>query len=123
MSTDEEDRFSRYNTNVLDPQKLLDLCLKYHVGQVLILSTFYVYGANAYNPAPLDETAPFKASELTKNLVDSVSLKIFQLYCGNILNKISLSCGPATLSGPASKITSACFFQVKERRFSSGFRP
>ena len=87
MSTDEEDRFSRYNANVLGTQKLLDLCLKYHVGQVLILSTFFVYGATAYNPAPLDETAPLKASELTKNLVDSWNLKTCpSSICGNTLN-------------------------------------
>jgi len=75
MSTDESNRFSRYNANVLGTQKLLDLCIKYNVGQVLILSTFFVYGANAYNPAPLDENAPLKASELTKNLVDTVELE------------------------------------------------
>jgi len=75
MSTDELNRFSRYNANVLGTQKLLNLCLKYEVRQVLILSTFHVYGANAYNPALLDEDAPLKASELTKNMVDSVELE------------------------------------------------
>ncbi len=71
----------RYNANVLGTQKLLNLCIKYDVGQVLIMSTYFVYGANAYNSAPLDESAPLKASELTKNLVDSVELEnLSQLY-------------------------------------------
>lgn len=71
----EHDRMRRYNANVLGAKKLLELCRKYGVGQVLIHSTYFVYGASPYNPALLDEDHPLKASEVTQDLVDSVELE------------------------------------------------
>jgi UDP-glucose 4-epimerase len=68
-------RQSRYTANVMGTQKLLDYSRKYGVGKVLILSTFFVYGANAYNPALLTEESPLLASGLTRDLVDSVELE------------------------------------------------
>jgi UDP-glucose 4-epimerase len=81
MFAHESDRDRRYNANVLGTRKLLELCRKYGVGQVIIHSTYYVYGASAYNPALLDEDAPLKASEVTQDLVDSVELEsLAQIY-------------------------------------------
>jgi UDP-glucose 4-epimerase len=71
----ESSRQRRYNANVLGCKKLLELCRKYQVGQVLIHSTYFVYGASPYNPALLDEDAPLKASEVTQDLVDAVELE------------------------------------------------
>jgi UDP-glucose 4-epimerase len=75
MLSGEQNRMSRYNTNVIGTKKLFELCLKYDVSQVLVLSTYHVYGADPLNPALLDEDAPLKASELTMDLVDSVELE------------------------------------------------
>lgn len=66
---------NRYNHNVLGTQRLLDLCHKYDVHQVIVLSTFFVYGASPYNSALISEDQPLKASELTMDLVDSVELE------------------------------------------------
>lgn len=71
----EQTRMNRYNANVLGSKRLFDLCLKYGVGQVLVHSTYFVYGASPYNPALLDEDHPLKASEVTMDLVDSVELE------------------------------------------------
>jgi UDP-glucose 4-epimerase len=71
----ESSRLNRYNANVLGSKKLFELCRKYFVRQVIIHSTYFVYGASAYNPALLDEDAPLKASEVTMDLVDSVELE------------------------------------------------
>jgi UDP-glucose 4-epimerase len=71
----EHDRNRRYNANVLGTKRLLELCRKYSVRQVVIHSTHYVYGASAYNPALLDEDSPLKASEITQDLVDTVELE------------------------------------------------
>lgn len=77
----EHNRMRRYNANVLGSKKLFELCRKYHVTQVLVHSTYFVYGAFAYNPALLDEDTPLKASGLTQDLVDSVELEnLAQLY-------------------------------------------
>ncbi|PTU30391.1 NAD-dependent epimerase [Stenotrophobium rhamnosiphilum] len=71
----ESTRQNRYNANVLGSKHLFDLCRKYKVGQVLVHSTFYVYGASPYNPALLDEESPLKASDVTADLVDTVELE------------------------------------------------
>lgn len=71
----ENSRAKRYNANVLGTRRLFELCLKYDVKQVIVHSTYFVYGASAYNPALINEDAPLKASELTQDLVDSVELE------------------------------------------------
>jgi len=71
----ESTRLRRYNANVLGSRRLLELSRKYGVGQVLVHSTYYVYGASPYNPALLKEDAPLKASEVTQDLVDAVELE------------------------------------------------
>jgi UDP-glucose 4-epimerase len=79
--THESDRASRYNANVLGTKRLLELCKKYYVRQVLIHSTYFVYGAHPYNPALLDEDTPLKASEITQDLVDAVEVEsLAQIY-------------------------------------------
>ena len=75
MESDESTPERRYNANVLGTQRLFRWCADYGVGQVLVLSTYFVYGASPYNPALLDEEAPLKAAGLTKDLVDSVELE------------------------------------------------
>ena len=42
----ESTRLRRYNANVLGAKRLLELCRKYKVGQVIIHSTYFVYGAS-----------------------------------------------------------------------------
>ena len=79
--THEQDRQRRYTANVLGTKRLLELSRKYFVKQVVIHSTYFVYGASPYNPALLDEDAPLKAAEVTQDLVDSVELEnLAQIY-------------------------------------------
>ncbi|MEM6639596.1 MAG: SDR family oxidoreductase [Pseudomonadota bacterium] len=75
VETDELTPERRYNANVLGTQRLFALCSQYGVGQVVVMSTYFVYGASPYNPALLGEDAPLKASGLTMDLVDSVELE------------------------------------------------
>ncbi len=101
IGTDVMGRFFRYNANVIGTQKLFDLCVKYCVERVVVLSSFFVYGANAYNPALLDEDTPLKASELTRDLIDSVELENLSniyLYKHPSLNMTILR--PCNIAGP-----------------------
>src|SRR5688572_1355059 len=68
-------RARRYNSNVIGTERLLQYSLQYGVRQMVILSSHYVYGADANNPALLDEATPMKAANLTSELVDSVELE------------------------------------------------
>jgi len=71
----ESNRNNRYNANVVGTQKLYNLCIKYNVHKITMMSTLFVYGANAYNPALLDENAPLMASGISLALIDAVELE------------------------------------------------
>ncbi|MGK5094366.1 NAD-dependent epimerase/dehydratase family protein [Deltaproteobacteria bacterium TL4] len=71
----QQDRFKRYNINVLGTQRLLELGRKYEVDHTVVLSTFHVYGAHPYNPSLIDESFPLKASNWSSQLVDGVELE------------------------------------------------
>ncbi|MDX1634500.1 MAG: SDR family oxidoreductase [Marinobacter sp.] len=75
IMSSQETRMRRYNANVLGTQRMLDLSHKYGIKRVVILSTYHVYGAVAYNPALIDEGAPLKAVGLSMDLIDSVELE------------------------------------------------
>ncbi|MFP4476908.1 MAG: SDR family oxidoreductase [Desulfatibacillaceae bacterium] len=75
IGADISSRFFRYSANVLGTQRLFELSIRYGVRQMLVLSTYFVYGASPYNPALLDEDTPLKAANLSHDLVDSVELE------------------------------------------------
>ncbi len=106
ISSSEETRLRRYNANVLGTQKLLDLSHKYGIGNVIVLSTYHVYGASAYNPALIDETAPLKAAELTMDLVDSVELEnLANIYLWRYPDLNITILRPCNIVGPGVKNT------------------
>lgn len=106
ISSGEETRLSRYNANVLGTQKLLDLSHKYGIENVIVLSTYHVYGASAYNPALIDETAPLKAAELTQDLVDSVELEnLANIYLWRYPDLNITILRPCNIVGPGVKNT------------------
>lgn len=68
------DRNRRFSSNVIGTRRLLELSRKYGVEQVVVMSTFHVYGADPNNPAPIDESFPLQAANLHEELVDAVEL-------------------------------------------------
>ncbi|WP_029888549.1 NAD-dependent epimerase/dehydratase family protein [Polycyclovorans algicola] len=77
----EQSRQNRYNANVLGSKRLFELSRKHGVRQVMVHSTYFVYGAARFNPALMDEDTPLKASEVSHDLVDAVELEnLTQIY-------------------------------------------
>lgn len=102
----ETDRHRRYNSNVLGMKKLLELAKRYGVGQVIVYSTYLVYGASAYNPALLDEDQPLKAAEVTQELVDSVELEsLANIYLWRYPELNITILRPCTVLGPGVRNT------------------
>ncbi len=115
---------NRYNSNVLGTQKLLDFCVKYKVTNTLILSTYHVYGAHAYNPALIEEDAPLKAAGITMNLVDSVELENLcniYLWKNPELNITILR--PCNITGPGINNTMSHLLAGKRAPWLVGFSP
>jgi UDP-glucose 4-epimerase len=60
--------------NVIGTQKLLELCRTHGVKDLVILSTYHVYGAHRLNPLVIEENAPLRASQSFPELADAVEL-------------------------------------------------
>jgi len=115
---------NRYNHNVLGTQRLMDLCLKYGVGQVIVLSTYFVYGASPYNPALLTEEAPLKASELTMDLVDSVELEnLASIYLWKYPELNITILRPTNIAGPGVLNSMSLMLSAKMVPVLAGFSP
>lgn len=124
ISSSEETRMSRYNANVLGTQKLLDLSHKYGIQNVIVLSTYHVYGASPYNPALIDETAPLKAAELTMDLVDSVELEnLANIYLWRYPDLNITILRPCNIVGPGVKNTISRLLSHSYSPVLMGFSP
>ncbi|OZG73403.1 NAD-dependent epimerase [Hahella sp. CCB-MM4] len=124
MIASEENRMRRYNSNVIGTHRLLDLCHKYHIGKVVILSTYHVYGANAYNPALIDESAPLKAAELTMDLIDSVELEnLANIYLWRYPDLNITVLRPCNIVGPGVKNTISTLLSSQYTPVLAGFSP
>ncbi|HEX4939798.1 MAG TPA: SDR family oxidoreductase [Candidatus Kapabacteria bacterium] len=115
---------NRYNHNVLGTQRLLDLSHKYGVHKVVVLSTFFVYGASPYNPALLTEEAPLKASELTMDLVDSVELEnLANIYLWKYPELNITILRPCNIAGPGVLNSMSLLLSSKFAPVLMGFSP
>lgn len=122
--TFETDRYRRYNANVLGTQKLIELSHKYGVQKMVVLSTYYVYGADAYNPAQLDEDAPLKASGLSFDLVNAVE---FENLCNIFMYKYPelrmTILRPCNVAGPGVRNTLSLLLSSQFAPVMVGFSP
>ncbi|MCT4640961.1 MAG: NAD-dependent epimerase/dehydratase family protein [Bacteriovoracaceae bacterium] len=73
-SNKSNDLAKRLELSVMGTNRILDLCLKFNVNKVIILSTYHVYGALYDNSIFLKEDAPLKASMKYSQLRDVVEM-------------------------------------------------
>ncbi|KAA1175066.1 SDR family oxidoreductase [Marinobacter salinexigens] len=117
-------RMRRYNANVLGTQKLLDLSHKYGIKRVVVLSTFHVYGAVAYNPALIDESAPLKSAGLSADLVDSVELEnLANIYLWRYPDLNITILRPCNIVGPGVRNTMSNLLASERAPALAGFSP
>src|SRR3546814_3065306 len=76
-----------FRSNVLGSKMLFELCRKSGVGQVLVHSTYFVYGASAFNPALLDED---RSEEHTSELQSLMRIS-YAVFCLKKKNNILCS--------------------------------
>lgn len=117
-------RMRRYNANVLGTQKLLDLSHKYGIHRVVVLSTFHVYGAVAYNPALIDESAPLKSAGLSADLIDSVELEnLANIYLWKYPELNITILRPCNIVGPGVRNTMSNLLASERAPVLAGFSP
>jgi len=124
LMSSQETRLRRYNANVLGTQKLLDLSHKYGITRVIVLSTYHVYGANAYNPALIDEGAPMKSAGLTMDLVDSVELEnLATIYLWRYPDLNISILRPCNIVGPGVRNSISTLLSGEYAPLLAGFSP
>ncbi|MFV8571108.1 SDR family oxidoreductase [Marinobacter sp. SBS5] len=124
VQSSELTRMRRYNANVLGTQKLLDLSQKYGIKRVIVLSTYHVYGAVAYNPALIDESAPLKSAGLSADLVDSVELEnLANLYLWRYPELNITILRACNIVGPEVRNTMSRLLSSKMAPVLAGFSP
>ncbi len=64
----------RFQMNVIGTQKLLDLCKRNGVKNLVVVSTYHVYGAHRLNALHMGEDAALRASHSFPELTDAVEL-------------------------------------------------
>ncbi|MCK0164003.1 SDR family oxidoreductase [Marinobacter sp. S6332] len=117
-------RMRRYNANVLGTQKLLDLSQKYGVRRVVVLSTYHVYGAMAYNPALITESAPLKSAGLSADLIDSVELEnLASIYLWRYPELNISILRPCNIVGPSVRNTMGKLLSSPLAPVMAGFSP
>ncbi|MBL3825679.1 MULTISPECIES: SDR family oxidoreductase [unclassified Marinobacter] len=117
-------RMRRYNANVMGTQKLLDLSHKYGIKRVVVLSTFHVYGAVAYNPALIDEAAPLKSAGLSADLIDSVELEnLANIYLWRYPELNITILRPCNIVGPGVRNTISTLLASERAPVLAGFSP
>ena len=117
-------RMRRYNANVLGTQKLLDLSHKYGISRVVVLSTFHVYGAVAYNPALIDEEAPLKSAGLSADLIDSVELEnLATIYLWRYPDLNITILRPCNIVGPGVRNSISTLLGSERAPAMAGFSP
>ena len=124
MGGEESTHRNRYNHNVLGTKRLLDLCCKYDISQVIVLSTYYVYGASPYNASLISEDQPLKASELTMDLVDTVELdNLASIYLWKYPELNVTILRPCNIAGPGVMNSMSLLLQSKYAPVLAGFSP
>lgn len=124
ISSSQLTRMRRYNANVLGTQKLLDLSHKYGVRRVIVLSTFHVYGAMAYNPALIDESAPLKSAGLSADLIDSVELEnLANIYLWRYPELNISILRPCNIVGPGVRNAMSRLLSSQRTPMLAGFSP
>lgn len=114
----------RFNVNVLGTRHLLELCARHRVQNVVVCSSFHVYGAHPHNPLYLSEDDPLRASHTFPELVDAVELDntatAFLLKHPEIRVVVLRPCN---VIGPSIRNRISTFLRSRFCPYSLGFDP
>ncbi|ULQ45190.1 NAD-dependent epimerase/dehydratase family protein [Flagellatimonas centrodinii] len=106
--THEQSRMARYNANVLGTRQLLEQCCLHEVSQVLVHSTYLVYGARADNPSLIVEGYDGRAEDPVEDLVDAVELeRLAEHYAAQVPQLNMTLLRPCNIVGPGVRNTMA----------------
>lgn len=115
----------RLNVNLIGTRRILDLCLKFSVSKVIILSTYHVFGALSDNPVFINEDHPLRASIKYPELrdvveMDQIATNWMWKHQGGIETVVLRPC---TIVGPTIKNTMTRYLITPYAPVCADFNP
>ncbi|MCB9727367.1 MAG: NAD-dependent epimerase/dehydratase family protein [Deltaproteobacteria bacterium] len=114
----------RFDLNVVGSAKIQELSLEYGVKQLVVLSTYHIYGAHPYNHSPILEDEPVRALQTVPELADATQLDgqaVTFAYRHPQLSTIVLR--PTNVIGPHINNTTCRYLRARTIPYVSGFNP
>ena len=114
----------RFDLNVLGSQKLMNLCVGHGVGQLVVLSTFHIYGARPENPTTISEDEPLRAGPDFPEIADAIQLDNMAatwVYRHREVRTVVLR--PTNVVGPTLNNTMSKFLRLSRVPHLAGFDP
>ncbi len=114
----------RFDLNVMGSQKLLDLCLRYRVSSLVVLSTFHIYGAHPQNHVPISEEDPLRAGAEFPQIADAIQLdSIASTWVWRHPEVRTVVLRPTNVVGPTVQNTMSKFLRLPIVPHIVGFDP
>ncbi len=115
----------RLDLNLMGTRRILDLCLKFAIKKVVILSTYHVYGALSDNPVFINEDHPLRASIKYPELRDVVEMdQIATNWMWKNQKDIeTIVLRPCTIVGPQIKNTMTRYLVTPYAPVCADFNP
>ena len=115
---------ARFNLNVLGTRSLLDLSLKYSIKNIIVVSTFHVYGAHQHNHLYITEDDPLRASQTFPELSDAVELdNVSTAFLLRHRDLRTIILRPVNIVGPKINNTISKILRGKRCPFLLGYDP
>jgi len=114
----------RYERNVRGTRRVLDLCHRYDVGALVVLSSGYVYGAQPENPYRLDEDAPLLGSRSYPQIGDLVEVDAMATaFLWQHASTRTTVLRPVNVLGPTARSTASVYLRQSRVPTVMGFDP
>jgi UDP-glucose 4-epimerase len=114
----------RFDLNVVGSQKIMNLCLQHGVKNLLVLSTFHIYGADPANHIPIAEDEPLRAGLEFPQIADAIQMDNMAstwVYRHPEVRTIVLR--PTSVIGPTVRNTMSEFLRQARVPYLLGFNP
>jgi len=120
----EQGERARHDVNVRGTKQLLDHCVRYGVGQVVVVSSSAVYGAFAENPYEIDEDFPLSASRSYPEIRDQVEVDtLASAFIWRHTEVRTAVLRPVNVLGPTSQSMMATYLRLPRVPTVMGFDP
>lgn len=118
------DLATRHHINVAGTRRLLGLCAEYGVGQLVVVSSHYVYGALPENPRYVDEDHPLNASRTFPEIRDLCEVEgLLSTFLWRYPDVATTILRPVNVLGPTARSAISNYMRMRWVPTVAGFDP